>query len=62
MKNDANKEENKILEFNIAGCIFTGKEKVTLDILTDSFIEMVEQKGWEFCGSITPLEIEDSNN
>lgn len=48
--------DEKILEFVLSGCIYTGKNEVTIDELNDAFIELCESKGWEFCGIIKPLE------
>jgi hypothetical protein len=48
--------EDKVLEFEISGCIYTGYKEVTLDNLTNEFIEFCESKGWEFCGITKPLE------
>ncbi len=51
-------KEEKILEFEISGCIYTGDKEITIDDLTDEFIEFCENKGWNFCGVTKPLKVE----
>jgi len=51
--------EEKFLEFKLYGCIFTGEKEVSLDELTDAFIEFCEDQGWKFCGLTLPLDIEE---
>lgn len=49
--------KDKILEFEIRGCIFN-KDEVTLDEFNDAFIEFCDSKGWEFCGISSPLKVD----
>lgn len=44
------------LEFEISGCLFTGNKKITIDELSNKFIDFIESKGWQFCGITKPLE------
>jgi hypothetical protein len=50
--------DDKILEFNVSGCIYTGEKDVTLDELMGEFLDFCDSKGWEFCGIATPLSAE----
>lgn len=50
--------EEKVLEFILSGCIYTGEKEITIDELNDVFIDLCENKGWQFCGIIKPLEDE----
>ena len=50
--------EEKILEFKISGCIYTGAKEVTLDDFTDEFALFCDSKGWNFCGVTIQLENE----
>ena len=51
-------EDEETLEFQIAGCLYTGDEPINIDELSDEWIAFVESKGWKFCGTIAPLEEE----
>jgi len=48
--------KDNVLEFKLFGSIYTGEQEVSLDDLTDFFIDMCEERGWEFCGFTSPLE------
>ena len=50
--------DDKILEFQISGCIYTGKGEVTVDNLSDAFVDFCISKGWKFCGVTSPLEVD----
>jgi len=50
------KPKDKVLEFSLQGSLFTGNKEVTLDELTEAFIDMCETKGWEFCGVTSFLD------
>ena len=50
---------DNVLEFQIAGSLYTGDKKVSVDDLSDEFVAFVESKGWQFLGVIGPLEDEE---
>jgi len=48
--------DDNILEFKLFGSIYSGDKEISLDDLTDVFIDMCEAQGWEFCGFTSGLE------
>jgi hypothetical protein len=50
------KDKEKVIEFKIEGCIFTGEKEVTMNELHDTFVDFCENKNWQFCGVMTELD------
>lgn len=43
-------------EFELSGTIYSGDKEISIDEINNAFINLVEQKGWMFCGGIRPLD------
>lgn len=48
-----------LVEFDLYGAVYTGKEEIDLDKLNDEFINFIESKGWSFCGGMRPIDYDE---
>lgn len=51
--------EENVVKFEISGCLYTYREKLTTNEISCAFNELCNNNDWKFCGSVELVEVKN---